>query len=74
MDIKDCEGCQTRINSDECIWFHESLECPCASCLIKVMCSFKCEVLDKHTVKIYKVMGITTLSGQIDYIMGNKNE
>lgn len=73
MNIEDCEGCLTRINSDECIWFNKSLDCPCAFCLIKVMCSNRCESLNKHTAKIYKTMGITTLSGQIDYVAGNKN-
>lgn len=71
---KSCRGCVTRINSGTCIWYHESLECPCATCLIKMMCIDKCELLDKHITKIYKAMGIKTLHGQINYIMGKKND
>lgn len=72
MKIEDCEGCKTRVNTGECIWFNESLVCPCASCLIKVMCSSRCDLLRDHTAKVYKAIGIITLEDKIDHVVGVK--
>jgi len=73
MDIEDCKGCKTRLGSiGNCIWFNESLVCPCASCLIKVMCLNECELLQEHTSKVYKLEGILILSGQINYLTEDK--
>lgn len=46
MNIEDCEGCHTE--HDECLWFSKNLICPCSTCLVKVMCTNSCELLDNH--------------------------
>ena len=61
MNKEDCKGCRTNSNTGNCIWLTESLVCPCASCLIKVMCINKCDLLQDHTTKINELEGTLTL-------------
>lgn len=48
MNIKDCIGCRSMTNKETCLWFDDDLNCPCASCIVKPMCSFSCDLLDDH--------------------------
>ena len=69
MKKEDCEGCQTKEEGDECIWFVKSLSCPCVYCLIKVMCLTRCELLATHTNNVYKEKGLTSIGDKIDYVV-----
>jgi hypothetical protein len=72
MNTENCEGCLTNNTTNKCLWFNKSLDCPCAFCLIKVMCKCSCDLLRKHTNKVYKIMGISSLKDKIYYITEDK--
>jgi hypothetical protein len=48
MNKKDCKGCPTLYKNERCMWFDDELDCPCASCIVKAMCTVSCELLDNH--------------------------
>ena len=54
MNINDCRGCFTlKDDNRECLWFHKDIgQCPCPTCLIKMVCVSPCDLLHKHSSKI----------------------
>jgi len=55
MHKEECEGCHTNEIDGDCPWFDETLICPCRKCLIKMMCSEGCELMDAYTAKIKRM-------------------
>ncbi len=60
---KLCSGClsyeEHKKDPDRCTkcpgYVEKDIDCPCISCLIKVMCDFPCDMLnEKDWIKIYK--------------------
>jgi hypothetical protein len=45
MDSKDCKGCSYRATAIQC-FKTEDTDCPCAVCIVKMMCDRSCDEWD----------------------------
>lgn len=59
MKHESCEGCRTNEIMDKCSYLNDSLDCPCATCLVKGMCNQECDLLEKHIDNVCKERKIT---------------
>ncbi len=48
MKAKSCEGCMSYANIDYCKTNLTIENCPCRSCIVKVVCRKSCERLSVH--------------------------
>jgi hypothetical protein len=48
---KDYTGCPLHVSGSVAI-----NECPCADCMVKVICEQPCDALDKHYFDVYKTV------------------
>ena len=62
MDADKCKGCHSYDNIDGKCWAisygcgfigMESIDCPCANCLVKIMCNWACDDLIKVREEVH---------------------
>ena len=53
---KYCEGCTVYINEStmiqSCMPYNKTGQCPCSTCIIKIMCKVPCELLEDWTIEM----------------------